>query len=556
MDLDFGSDQPDEDPYDGDPSVAREDPPEDADQTQMDDDDESIADSNDADEESAGGATRSMRSSRSPEPMENEDEDGDTIVREDKPPIQANADVCSYYDLIPYIAAPQATHINCVVTTKNLRYFFTGGQDGYIRKHDFHQSITGKVPLTVAQKHAFVDTVQRSGVLLSYWENDECDDDQPLANAQSPSDKPLSPVYCLAVQSEALWMLSGQHSGAIKLQSVRVEEGKTIATLRGHSAPVSVLQLSRDERSLLSGGWDKQIYDWDLETGKKRRNFVAGNEITGQVSTIALRPEGASAIDMSNAKPPVVVDKEMPDLPAAPPLPVVAKTGSPASDISFDPLFDEEDEDLNTASGLVLPSVSDPLSQPTTTVAPHDTTIASSTTTPDGPEDVFLSSCIDGTMSIWDRRQSSAISRIPVPRGVPPWCMSACWSLAGDTFYCGRRNGVVEEYSMRSDMTRPTRTIKLPTNSGPVSSVTAMPNGRSLICASHDNVRIYDLRAGASGMPFLIVPGHHGGVISSFYVDPTCRYAFSTSGNRGWDGTSTEVLLGYEIVVPKDAVKL
>ncbi len=82
--------------------------------------------------------------------------------------------------------------------------------------------------------------------------------------------------------------------------------------------------------------------------------------------------------------------------------------------------------------------------------------------------------------------------------------------------------------------------------------------------ASQDNIRLYDLKA-TSGIPFLIIPGHHGGVISSFCeifslclstlmlsdVDPTCRYAFSASGNRGWDGNSTEVLLGYEIGIPK-----
>ena len=96
---------------------------------------------------------------------------------------------------------------------------------------------------------------------------------------------------------------------------------------------------------------------------------------------------------------------------------------------------------------------------------------------------------------------------------------------------------------------------------------------RLWICsASFDILRLYDLesphaapstlstaarpiskpaRSGDhSTVPFLIVPGHRGGVISSLYLDPTCRYLISTAGNRGWEGSTTEVLLGYEISVP------
>lgn len=54
-----------------------------------------------------------------------------------------------------------------------MRWVFTGGSDGYIRRFDWFGSINGKVPLTVAQRHPFVDSVTRAGVLLSYWENEE-----------------------------------------------------------------------------------------------------------------------------------------------------------------------------------------------------------------------------------------------------------------------------------------------------------------------------------------------------------------------------------------------
>ena len=72
--------------------------------------------------------------------------------------------------------------------------------------------------------------------------------------------------------------------------------------------------------------------------------------------------------------------------------------------------------------------------------------------------------------------------------------------------------------------------------------------------ASHDILRLYDLRDTAafkhSSVPFLIVPGPpRAGVIAELYIDPTARFMLSAAGTRGWDGSSTEVLIGYEINV-------
>lgn len=76
--------------------------------------------------------------------------------------------------------------------------------------------------------------------------------------------------------------------------------------------------------------------------------------------------------------------------------------------------------------------------------------------------------------------------------------------------------------------------------------------------ASNDILRIYDLDQSETSrhrsVPFTIIPGHRGGVISAVHVDPACRYMLSAAGNRGWDGTAgTEVLLGYEIGVQDPA---
>jgi hypothetical protein len=163
-------------------------------------------------------------------------------------------------------------------------------------------------------------------------------------------------------------------------------------------------------------------------------------------------------------------------------------------------------------------------------------------------QSVFLSASIDGTVDIWDRRQERKAGHLYVPQGVPPWCTSACWSTDGNCIFVGRRNSTVDEFDIRTSLTKQTRSFKFPSVSGAVSNVRAMPSGRHLLCGSHDNVRLYDLQASPkSKTPFYIVPGHHGAVLSSIHVDPSCQFMVTTSGNRGWQGNSTDVALIYEI---------
>lgn len=89
-----------------------------------------------------------------------------TIRKRDPPQLQARADTCSSYDIVPVLAAPHATSVNAITATMDMRWVFTGGSDGYIRKFDHFASMNGKVPLTVAQKHPFVDSVTKVDPLL------------------------------------------------------------------------------------------------------------------------------------------------------------------------------------------------------------------------------------------------------------------------------------------------------------------------------------------------------------------------------------------------------
>ncbi|KJZ74296.1 hypothetical protein HIM_06302 [Hirsutella minnesotensis 3608] len=595
-----------------------------------------------------------------------------------RPTVRPEALTAKLYDIVPTMAAPQSTSVNAMAITPDLRYWITGGSDGYIRKYDGPGTINGKLALTVAQKHPFVDSVTKAGILMSYWENEE-----PPAPGRSDQEHVLSPVYSLAVHSDALWLLSGLESGGINLQSVRHDEGKKICCLQKHTSAVSVLTLAPDEKSVLSGGWDKRIFDWDLNTGQTIRSFDGNG---GQISSIELRPASGDPV-------PADADEPIPSTTIATnngaPLTASALNGhvqaennasveesapgasgdgqaSPAHESLFggsdagslfgetagEQPFGHDDEGFGTSmdmmgggegsmdhsgmdhsadmamadmgmgkevesSDAVAAAPVDPQTQaaqdsmdidpknqaqgpeaaenqPAPAVnsqpATSQTTEQNSGETQTQPNDdrdmlkrsqspsmtasqmppqqydpsqtsvtTFLSSAIDGMIRIWDRRVPNPVARIGTRAGVPPWCMSACWSPDGNMIYAGRRNGTVEEYDVRRAKRgwEPERALRFPAGSGAVSAVKPMVNGRHLVCASHDIMRLYDLRETRSSkhstVPFLIIPGPpRAGVISSLYIDPTSRFMLSAAGTRGWDGTSTEVLIGYEINIVGD----
>lgn len=532
------------------------------------------------------------------------------------------------YDIVPTIAAPQSTSINAICGTADSRWIFTGGSDGYIRQFNWVDSVNGKTQLTVAQRHPFVDSVVKAGVLMTYWENYDARRYDPTSEKWTtvPS---LSPVYSLACQNQALWMIAGTASGAIRLQTVRHDEGKEIHLFQKHTSAVSVLTLGSDERSLLSGSWDKTVVDWDLETGAARTVFAPSG---GQISSIESRPLSSVPVPFESGEV-IRSSTTMASNNAADGLDGgrdgIRSPGKPdkAEAATPDSLFggDDGDDDLFGDSGNAglsngnafgfdesemnhtvedaaapengggtdvevlsqAPAVQPPGSppkvdtstpelptsngvpnttqQPLTNGLPHadDMEIVKDTSQMDGgtasqpvtSDSTFMATSMDGSIRVWDRRQPLPVARI-TPHDTAPWCLSACWSPNGNNIYAGRRNNTVEEYDLRKGLKKPERIFRFPQGSGPVTSVKAMPNQRHLVCASYDILRLYDLKQSQSNrstVPFLIVPGHRTGTVSHLYLSADCRYMMSTGGNRGWEGFPTEVLLGYEIGVPRSA---
>lgn len=90
-----------------------------------------------------------------------------------RPGLKPEAVSTVLYDIVPTIAAPHSTSINAITATPDMRWVFSGGSDGWVRKFNWVDTLNGRAMLTVAQRHPFVDSVQKLGMLVGYWENED-----------------------------------------------------------------------------------------------------------------------------------------------------------------------------------------------------------------------------------------------------------------------------------------------------------------------------------------------------------------------------------------------
>lgn len=106
-------------------------------------------------------------------------------------------------------AIPHPVPTHTLASSFCMSHLLTGSDDGYIRDYDIFAAVNGKVTLTAPQRHHcnVVEGNMKSGQIRCWWENPD------LVNLQNGypqgGETPLSPVYSLAMHSDALWALGG-----------------------------------------------------------------------------------------------------------------------------------------------------------------------------------------------------------------------------------------------------------------------------------------------------------------------------------------------------------
>ena len=82
-------------------------------------------------------------------------------------------------------------------------------------------------------------------------------------------------------------ILSGNADSTIKIWNA--SDGSMVRVLKGHSAPVTVMVLTKDNRFVITGSTDHNLKLFELSTGKLVRTFVGHNN---SITTIAISPNG------------------------------------------------------------------------------------------------------------------------------------------------------------------------------------------------------------------------------------------------------------------------
>lgn len=117
------------------------------------------------------------------------------------------------YTVEAICALPHPVPTHALASSLCMTHLLTGSDDGHIRDYDIFSAVNSKNFLTAPQRHhsGVVEGIMKSGQLRFWWENPVFPDilrltGIPGMGGDAPS---LSPVYSLAMHSDALWTLAG-----------------------------------------------------------------------------------------------------------------------------------------------------------------------------------------------------------------------------------------------------------------------------------------------------------------------------------------------------------
>lgn len=306
-DVDDDEDGDDDDDDDGDDDDDDDDDGDDDDDDDDDDNEDADDDNDDASVAASGtGARRSAHEDAlSAATYLRKVQERRNLFR----PSAACVDTTLGYQIEPMAAAPHSSHVHAMALSLDGQTLLTGGSDGFVRKYDVHATMNGKTMLTQNVRHGFVEGITRGGTLSAFWPHEEHLPTNGVASSSFPSasvaekDRLVGVVHSLALQQDALWGVSGSESGNIHLYTLRHNPGVARHVFRKHKGAVSALALTEDETGMISGGWDRGVHQWDLNTGQIVRSFPGH---AGQISGLSFRPHASASARSPSPREPSV----------------------------------------------------------------------------------------------------------------------------------------------------------------------------------------------------------------------------------------------------------
>lgn len=114
------------------------------------------------------------------------------------------------YTVEAILALPHPVPTHALASSFCISHLLTGSDDGYVRDYDLFTAANGKNFLSAPQRHhaGVVEGLMKAGQLRCWWENPVMPD-HAAKHGYGEEESTLSPVYCLAMHSDALWALAG-----------------------------------------------------------------------------------------------------------------------------------------------------------------------------------------------------------------------------------------------------------------------------------------------------------------------------------------------------------